>query len=453
MSLISATVSIIAIMEYYVPFATLVMGLSDLYTGARQYAVYEMFSNGTGKALSIFATVLLLINSVVQFFKPKAWLNFACAIFTALPILIVSNGDLARDINKEIGYTAAWLFSLILFAAWAIQYFYYIQNLRNVKRMAIAGGVLLALGLILPLLLSFLTIPALVVMIPCALCLLLTALLGAIFSSKRNATETVDETTTDKSADNDGGDEPLTITKKIKKNKIWVICGGAATILIITAIYVKPLLFPPHYDTWYVCNYTKLYKTTEGQEVMTDLGYGQPVALIRVHEDSIWATVQYSDRKDGLSYVGFVRLEDLTSEDPYAPTEYKIDTSEVETDKQEEYPELKEHQDEVEDDWDATTSIDWEGTINGKWKIEMTVHRLDGMVWGSYCYTKNRTSITLNGEWGDDYQLTLTESVDGNTTGKFIGRYGEDSFEGTWYSADGKKEYPFELKPIYKVEP
>lgn len=107
----------------------------------------------------------------------------------------------------------------------------------------------------------------------------------------------------------------------------------------------------------------------------------------------------------------------------------------------------------VEDDWDATTSIDWEGTINGKWNIEMTIHRLDGMVWGSYCYTKNKTSISLDGQWGGDNQLTLTERVDGSVTGQFIGTYGESVFEGIWVSADGEKEYPFTLKPVYKVEP
>lgn len=105
---------------------------------------------------------------------------------------------------------------------------------------------------------------------------------------------------------------------------------------------------------------------------------------------------------------------------------------------------------EAEDDWDATTTEYWEGYINGKWKIEMTVHRLDGMVWGSYCYSSRKTDIELNGEWGENKQLTLTESVDGKTTGQFIGQYGESVYEGLWISADGEKDYPFkvELKQV-----
>lgn len=127
-----------------------------------------------------------------------------------------------------------------------------------------------------------------------------------------------------------------------------------------------------------------------------------------------------------------------------------VDNSEMTVEEAERYEEIEEA---VEGDWDATTSVDWEGTINGKWKIEMTVHRLDGMVWGSYCYTKNKTCIYLDGQWGEDGQLTLTETVNGNVTGQFIGTYGENAFDGIWISANGEKEYPFTLKPVYKVEP
>lgn len=100
---------------------------------------------------------------------------------------------------------------------------------------------------------------------------------------------------------------------------------------------------------------------------------------------------------------------------------------------------------ETEDDWNATTTEVWEGTIGGKYKIAMTVNRLDGGVWGTYMYLSQNREIVLSGEWGDNNQLTLTESVDGNITGQFIGQYGRSTFEGLWISADGEKEMPFSV--------
>lgn len=100
---------------------------------------------------------------------------------------------------------------------------------------------------------------------------------------------------------------------------------------------------------------------------------------------------------------------------------------------------------EVEDDWNSTTTEIWEGSVDGKYKIEMTIHRHDGNVWGSYMYLSHKSDIVLSGEWDDNNQLTLTESVDGNVTGQFIGNYGRNNFEGLWISADGEKEMPFSV--------
>lgn len=102
-------------------------------------------------------------------------------------------------------------------------------------------------------------------------------------------------------------------------------------------------------------------------------------------------------------------------------------------------------EEEAENDWNATTTDEWTGTINGKYKIAMTINRLDGAVWGSYMYLSQKREIALDGEWGDNNQLTLTESVDGNVTGQFIGEYDEFTFEGLWISSDGEKEMPFSV--------
>lgn len=107
----------------------------------------------------------------------------------------------------------------------------------------------------------------------------------------------------------------------------------------------------------------------------------------------------------------------------------------------------------TDDDWDATITDVLEGSINNKYEIEMTVHRLDGMVWGSYNYKSNGGSIELAGQWGDDRLLTLTESVDGKETGQFIGTYSEFKYEGTWISPDGSKEFPFSVELKKRMTP
>ncbi len=365
------------------------MDLGDLMTGGKEYAVFEMYQNGTGKVIAIFGTFLLLANSILQFLKPKAWLNLLSAAFLFIPILLTSNGDV-QFVHKEIGWWLCLIFAFLLTIAWGIGYGYYVRSMKNVGRMAIWGGSLIIVAFLAPFALSFMAVPSLVVLLPVGLCLLLTSLLGRIFSNARVPNR--HQTEIDNRSENG-----QVVYQPVWKKYLWTIVCVSAFIM---AIAVFMICFSGD-------NMNRKQKLEAIESQMKSIGEGEDKDIV---ENNSEMTVEEAERYEEVEAA-------------------------------------------VEDDWDATTSIDWEGTINGKWKIEMTVHRLDGMVWGSYCYTKNKTSISLDGQWDENGQLTLTESVDGNITGQFIGTYGEDSFDGIWVSADGEKEYPFTLKPVYKVEP
>lgn len=390
-SIVGSIFSFLAIISFYVPFAVLSMDLGDLMIGGKEYAVFEMFSNGTGKVIAIFGSCLLLANFVLQFLKPKAWLNFVCAVFLLLPILLISSGDV-QCIHKEFGWWFCLIFALLLFLVWGVEYGYYVRSIKNVGRMAIWGGSLTIVAFLTPFVLSFMTVPSLVILLPIGLCLLFTSLLGRIFSKNKYKDNQTDPESLSDATQIDEQAELLGW-----KKYLWTIVCGTAFILAVAVFMV-----------------------------------------------SFGGNTQSKEEKleDNVS-----QMKSLSADDSENIQEYN---SEMTLEEAEEYERIEM---EAENDWDATTSVDWEGTINGKWKIEMTIHRLDGMVWGSYCYTKNKTDISLDGQWGEDNRLTLTESVDGNITGKFIGKYGEDAFDGIWVSADGEKEYPFTLKPVYKVEP
>lgn len=388
-SLVGAIASFIAIISFYVPFATLSMDFGDLAIGGREYAVFEMYQNGTGKVIAIFGTFLLLANSILQFLKPKAWLNLLSAAFLLIPVLLTSGGD-EQFIHKEIGWWLCVIFSIILFFVWLIGYVYYVRAIKNVRRMAIWGAGLTIVAVLVPFVFSFMTLPSLMVLLPVGLCLLLTSLLGRIFSNAK--VPNLSQPGLD-----DRSENGHVVNQPVWKKYVWTIVCVSAFIM---AIAVFMICFSGD-------NMNRKEKLVAIENQMKSIGDGEDKDIVENGSDM---TAEETERYEG------------------------VETA-------------------VEDDWDVTTSVDWEGTINGKWKIEMTVHRLDGMVWGSYCYTKNKTCISLYGQWGEDYQLTLTEKVDGNITGQFIGTYGEESFDGTWVSADGEKEYPFTLKPVYKAEP
>jgi hypothetical protein len=111
------------------------------------------------------------------------------------------------------------------------------------------------------------------------------------------------------------------------------------------------------------------------------------------------------------------------------------------------------------------TSIDmvWEGTINYKWKIKMSLNRstkenaqnLPYLYFsGNYMYLSTKKPISLAGSFFPDDEnnrkkyplITITERVKGAVTGHFIGYFlgYSGTFQGIW--TDGKKSYPFYLE-------
>jgi hypothetical protein len=77
---------------------------------------------------------------------------------------------------------------------------------------------------------------------------------------------------------------------------------------------------------------------------------------------------------------------------------------------------------------------DFEGKLGTK-DIRLSIYLLDnGLLKGSYCYTKYETKIQLTGQISDN-KIELTELINGNPTGYFIGKIFTDSldkFEGIW---------------------
>lgn len=87
--------------------------------------------------------------------------------------------------------------------------------------------------------------------------------------------------------------------------------------------------------------------------------------------------------------------------------------------------------------------IVYEGKIDNKYGIVMTLYVNDSSVHGSYYYTSKKSPITLEGSINYDDKICLEESVKGKTTGRFVGSYSPQEISGTWISDDGSKEMPF----------
>lgn len=85
------------------------------------------------------------------------------------------------------------------------------------------------------------------------------------------------------------------------------------------------------------------------------------------------------------------------------------------------------------------------GYIDGKYEIVMNLLNYGSHYKGVYYYTKNGTSIEIEGDMDDANQLTLTETVNGNVTGQFIGEYSWNEFSGYWISADGERALIFKV--------
>lgn len=90
----------------------------------------------------------------------------------------------------------------------------------------------------------------------------------------------------------------------------------------------------------------------------------------------------------------------------------------------------------------------YQGSIDEKHEIEMSLVRKGKLISGSYFYKHVGTTINLVGQITQDEGFILKESINGEQTGTFKGRFminGE--ITGTWEKVGVKKYLPFRLKP------
>lgn len=87
----------------------------------------------------------------------------------------------------------------------------------------------------------------------------------------------------------------------------------------------------------------------------------------------------------------------------------------------------------------------YSGYIDGKYEIVMNLINYGSHYKGVYYYTNKETLIDIEGESDDNNQLTLTETVNGNITGQFIGEMSWDGYSGYWLSANGEQSLIFKV--------
>ncbi|MBU3144638.1 hypothetical protein [Clostridium sp. CF012] len=89
---------------------------------------------------------------------------------------------------------------------------------------------------------------------------------------------------------------------------------------------------------------------------------------------------------------------------------------------------------------------DYQGTINNKLPIHMSIYPLEKNMVGSYFYDKQRKEIKLQGKSGEKNIILYEYDDVGKNTGVFKGTMSTvDKIEGTWISADSKNSYPFTM--------
>ena len=93
-----------------------------------------------------------------------------------------------------------------------------------------------------------------------------------------------------------------------------------------------------------------------------------------------------------------------------------------------------------------TFTYNYSGTINGKYEIIMTIIKNENKITGSYYYKSQNKPIQLAGSINGK-NITINELDNtGKTTGTFTGTTDDFySINGTWHSADGKKNLIFDL--------
>lgn len=89
---------------------------------------------------------------------------------------------------------------------------------------------------------------------------------------------------------------------------------------------------------------------------------------------------------------------------------------------------------------------DYEGSINNKLKIKMSLYSTENEIVGSYFYESERKEIQLKGKLEGNNIVLSEYDESGKNTGTFQGTMDtNEKVEGTWTNPDGKKSYPFTL--------
>jgi uncharacterized protein YcfL len=89
---------------------------------------------------------------------------------------------------------------------------------------------------------------------------------------------------------------------------------------------------------------------------------------------------------------------------------------------------------------------DYQGTINNKLPIHMSIYQSGKNMVGTYFYDNQRKEIKLVGKAGEKNIILYEYDAAGRNTGIFQGTLSTvDKIEGTWVSADSKNSYPFTL--------
>jgi hypothetical protein len=86
----------------------------------------------------------------------------------------------------------------------------------------------------------------------------------------------------------------------------------------------------------------------------------------------------------------------------------------------------------------------YEGKINNKHEILMTLTNSKNVISGSYKYKAQANSLKLNGTIDNSGNINLNEFNDkGSITGIFKGKLTNSTISGTWEKPDGSKLFPF----------
>jgi hypothetical protein len=95
----------------------------------------------------------------------------------------------------------------------------------------------------------------------------------------------------------------------------------------------------------------------------------------------------------------------------------------------------------------------FEGTIDGKYGIIMTLTKNANNLTGTYTYKSQGTPIKISGTTDDSGNLTINEFNDkGNMTGIFKGQLTGNNIIGQWTKPDGSKTMPFRISESVNIE-